>query len=396
MNKKEKITVLIISGILLTYFMLFSKINYLKVEASAGQTIDVSGTIEYKKINLSFKTAGKIAELNFDEGFSVKKGSLLAKCDVTELLIQKRKAETALSYSESMLTQLDAIKMFQNANYESQILLAKANVAAAVARLSEALAGNREQQIDQAKSALNKAEIEAVKLGKDYKRYSELIKTGAITPQTFDNVKSQYMAAEQLLNSARNQYELLREGTRKETIELMRAGVSQAEAQLKGAEALLYQVKKAECDVESMKKDIEVKKADIEVINNKISDSYLYAPEDGTILEKFSETSEVVGAASPIGILANMKDVWVRGYIPEQDLGRIKIGQQVEVLSDSYPDKVYKGYVAYISPEAEFTPKNVQTKRERVKLVYRVKINVDNAKGELKLGMPVDTRIIGQ
>ncbi|MEZ7892201.1 MAG: efflux RND transporter periplasmic adaptor subunit [Candidatus Wallbacteria bacterium] len=396
MNKKAKIFILFVFAALVTYFILNPGEINLTAEASSVKTIDISGTIEYKKTNLSFKTAGKVAELNFDEGLLVKKGDLLSKYDVTDLMIQRKKAETALGYSESMLSQLETIKMFQAANYESQILLAKANVAAAVARLTEALAGNREQQIDQAKAALTKAEIEAEKLQKDYKRYSELIKTGAITPQTFDNIKSQYMAAEQLLNSARNQYDLLREGTRKETIELMRAGVAQAEAQLKGAEALSYQVKKAECDVESMKKDIEVKKADIEVINNKISDSYLYAPEDGTILEKFTETSEVVGAASPVGILANMKDVWVRGYIPEQDLGRIKIGQKVDILSDSYPDKVYKGYVAYISPEAEFTPKNVQTKRERVKLVYRVKVNVDNANGELKLGMPVDAKIIVQ
>jgi len=173
----------------------------------------------------------------------------------------------------------------------------------------------------------------------------------------------------------------------------MKAGVEQAKAQVMGAEALEFQIKKTLSELESVKKDLEVKKSDIETINIKIADSTLSAPEDGMILEKFSETSEVVGTASPVGVLANMRDAWVRGYIPEEDLGKVKIGHKVDVISDSYPDKKYAGYVAYISPEAEFTPKNVQTKRERVKLVYRVKINVDNAAGELKLGMPVDAKI---
>jgi HlyD family secretion protein len=140
-------------------------------------------------------------------------------------------------------------------------------------------------------------------------------------------------------------------------------------------------------------REIEVKKADIESIDNKISEASLTAPQDGMIIEKLSETSEVVGAASSIAVLANLKDVWVRGYIPEEDMGKIKIGQKADIISDSFKDKTYAGYFSYISPEAEFTPKNVQTKRERVKLVYRVKINVDNSSRELKLGMPVDVKI---
>ncbi len=362
--------------------------------SSASGTVEISGVIEYKKIGLSFKNSGKIDRMNVDEGFKVKKGEIIAALDTSDLEIQKKKAENALLYAESLKPQIEALIEFQKANHQSQTLLAQANISAAQARLDEALAGNREQQIEQARAALNKASIELEKLSKDYKRYLELSKSGSVTTQSLDTVKSQLLAAEQLKRSAEEQYNLLKEGARRETIAVMKAGVEQARAQLKGAEALAFQAKKAECDLESLKREIEVKKSDIDSITNKLNDSILQAPEDGIIIEKISETSEVVGSASSVAVLANLTDVWVRGYIPEEDMGKIKIGHKAQIVSDSFPEKTYGGYVSYISPEAEFTPKNVQTKRERVKLVYRVKINVDNSSQELKLGMPVDVKII--
>lgn len=365
-----------------------------KSAGAAGESVEISGVVEYKKTGLSFKTGGKIDRLAIDEGFVVKKGDFIASLDTGELDIQKRKAENALLYAESLKPQLEAVIEFQKANHKSQTMLASANLAAAQARLAEALAGNRGQQIEQAKASLNKASIEAEKLSKDYKRYLELSKSGSVTTQSLDTVRSQLLAAEQLKRAAEEQYNLIKEGSRPETIDVMKAGVEQAKAQLEGARALAFQAKKAECDLESLKREIEVKKADIDAIATRLADSVLTAPEDGIILEKISETAEVVGAASSIATLANLKDVWVRGYIPEEDMGRIKIGQKAQVFSDSYPGRAYEGYVSYISPEAEFTPKNVQTKRERVKLVYRVKINVDNSSRELKLGMPVDVRIL--
>lgn len=396
LKKRKNIVVLAAAALAVTVFYAAAPFGSAGVIPAKGasESVEISGVIEYKKIGLSFKNAGKIDRLNVDEGFEVKKGDLIASLDTSDLDIQKRKAENGLLYAESLKPQIGAMIDFQNANHKSQTMLAEANLSAAQARLDEALAGNREQQIEQAKASLSKASIELEKLSKDYKRYLELSKSGSVTGQALDAVRSQLLAAEQLKRSAEEQYNLLKEGARRETIAIMKAGVEQAKAQIKGADALLFQAKKAECDLESLKREIEVKKADIDSISNKIADSILTAPEDGIILEKISETSEVVGAASTVATLANLKDVWVRGYIPEEDMGKIKIGHKALIFSDSYPGKSYAGYVSYISPEAEFTPKNVQTKRERVKLVYRVKINVDNASRELKLGMPVDVKIV--
>ncbi|HOT77786.1 MAG TPA: biotin/lipoyl-binding protein, partial [Candidatus Wallbacteria bacterium] len=279
--------------------------------SGAAGAVEISGVIEYKKIGLSFKNSGKIERMNVDEGFKVKKGEIIASLDTSDLEIQKKKAENALLYAESLKPQIEALIEFQKANHKSQLMLAEANISAAQARLDEALAGNREQQIEQARAALNKASIELEKLSKDYKRYLELSKSGSVTTQSLDTVKSQLLAAEQLKRSAEEQYNLLKEGARRETIAVMKAGVEQARAQLKGAEALAFQAKKAECDLESLKREIEVKKSDIDSIVNKLNDSLLTAPEDGIIIEKISETSEVVGSASSVAVLANLTDVWV-------------------------------------------------------------------------------------
>ncbi len=388
----------IIGAFFLTVFLtyagfLLSGNAYLRAEGKSENQLKISGVIEYKKTSLAFKNSGKIEALSIDEGYLLKKGDPVAALDIKELSVQKKKAENALLYAESLKPQLEAVIEFQKANHKSQEMLAAANLSAAQSRLAEALAGNREQQIEQAKASLNKAEIEVERLSKDYKRYLSLSKSGSVTNQTLDTVKSQLMAAEQLKRSAEENYALLKAGARRETIEQMKAGVAQAEAQIKGAAALAFQARKAECDLESLKRDIEVKKSDIESLDIKLNDSFLEAPEDGIIIEKISETSEIVAAGSAVAVLANLKDVWVRGYIPEEDMGKIKLGQKARVISDSFKDKYYDGYISYISPEAEFTPKNVQTARERVKLVYRVKINVDNSSRELKLGMPVDVQI---
>ncbi len=391
-GKAKKIRIVIILAVLGTAAFLGNQ-YHAKIASRPRDTVDISGVIEFRKINLSFKNSGKIVELNFDEGMNVKKGDILARQDISDLLVQQKKLEQVLAYSQSLIPQLEASLAFQKANQQSQIMSAAANLAAAQARLDEAIAGNREEQIEQARAGFQKAQIEYLNLSQEYKRHEQLLADNAITKQTFDSIKTQYLAAEQVLLSSREQYNLLKAGSRKETIALMKAQVEQAKAQQISAEAITFQIKKTECELESLQKDIEIKKADLETVAVKIADAVLYAPEDGIMMEKFSEISEVVGTASPIGVMANMKDVWVRGYIPEQDLGCVKLNATVNIIGDTYPDKVYTGYLAFISPEAEFTPKNIQTKMERIKLVYRVKINVDNSSGELKLGMPVDAKI---
>jgi HlyD family secretion protein len=135
-------------------------------------------------------------------------------------------------------------------------------------------------------------------------------------------------------------------------------------------------------------------RAQLAVVDSQLGDTSIAAPVDGVVLVKSAEAGEVVAAGSSVLKLGDMDHPWLRGYIGERDLGRVKLGQKVRLKTDSYPGKEYWGRVSFIASEAEFTPKQIQTLEERVKLVYRVKIDVDNQHRELKSNMPVDAEIL--
>ncbi len=127
---------------------------------------------------------------------------------------------------------------------------------------------------------------------------------------------------------------------------------------------------------------------------SQVDDTVVTTPIDGVVLVKAAEAGEVLAAGTTVVTIGDLEHPWLRGYINESDLGRIKIGQKVKLTTDSYPGKAYEGHISFISSEAEFTPKQIQTKEERVKLVYRIKIDVDNSSLELKNNMPVDAEIV--
>jgi HlyD family secretion protein len=126
----------------------------------------------------------------------------------------------------------------------------------------------------------------------------------------------------------------------------------------------------------------------------RLKQAVLTAPMNGLVLAKHAEPGEMLSAGTPVVTVARMDEVWLRGYVPEADVGRVSIGQRARVTADAWPGRVLEGRVSFIAGEAEFTPKNVQTEKERVKLVYRIKITLPNSKGELKPGMPVDAVIV--
>ena len=130
------------------------------------------------------------------------------------------------------------------------------------------------------------------------------------------------------------------------------------------------------------------------ITESQISDTTLVAPIDGVILVKAGEEGEVIAAGSAVVTIGDIEHPWLRAYISEADLGRVKLGQKVLLRTDSFKDRVYEGHVSFIASQAEFTPKQIQTKEERAKLVYRIKVDVANPNQELKNNMPVDAEIL--
>jgi len=160
------------------------------------------------------------------------------------------------------------------------------------------------------------------------------------------------------------------------------------------AEANALELKRREQELMTRHADIEQAKASIALVDSQLADTIAVCPVDGVVLVKAADPGEVLAPGTSVVTVGDIDHPWLRGYIDEKDLGRVKIGSKVHVTTDSYSGKVYQGRVSFIASEAEFTPKQIQTQQERVKLVYRIKIDVENPGRELKSNMPADAEIV--
>ena len=293
-------------------------------------TVRISGNIEVTRVEVSSRIPGRLAERRVDEGMEVSRGQFVARIDASDL--------------------------------EREVGVRRAELSVADAALRDLLAGSRPQEIEAARAALASAEADAARLEQDYARNEELFRREIIARQAFEAAKAAHEVARARTREAAERLRLVEEGPRKETIAQARARVEQA------GQAL-------------------------ELARTRLSYAEIVSPLKGMVLSKNVEPGDYVAAGTPIVTVGELDNVWLRGYIEETDLGRVKIGQPAVVSTDSFPGKRYEGRVSFISQQAEFTPKTVQTRKERVKLVYRVKIDVPNPARELLPGMPADAAI---
>ena len=160
------------------------------------------------------------------------------------------------------------------------------------------------------------------------------------------------------------------------------------------AESNSLEIKRREQELPVRKAEIARAQANLALIETQLADTMAYSPIDGVVFVKSADPGEVLAAGTTVVTVGDIDHPWLRAYIPENQLGRVKIGQWVRVTTDSYPGKIYNGRISFVASQAEFTPKHIQTTQERVKLVYRVKVDVVNQNRELKLNMPVDCEIM--
>jgi HlyD family secretion protein len=170
--------------------------------------------------------------------------------------------------------------------------------------------------------------------------------------------------------------------------------VARARGALKMGEANALETKRREQELVTRQAEIAGARAGLALIDSQLADTVAASPVDGVTLVKSADVGEVLGAGTTVLTVGDIDHPWLRGYVNETDLGKDKIGSKARLTTDSYPGKVYSGRVTFIASEAEFTPKQIQTQEERVKLVYRIKIEVDNPKRELKSNMPADAEIV--
>ncbi|MBI5086980.1 MAG: efflux RND transporter periplasmic adaptor subunit [Acidobacteria bacterium] len=358
-----------------------------------ADVLRLSGNIELTQVDVSFKLPGRILELAVEEGRDVKAGQLLARMDSNELKQQLDREKAGVSSAESGLTQLRTAIEYQSEAIGGEIALRKAELAAAESRLEELRNGSRPQELELAQAVRAEAAVQNSQAQRDWERAQRLYKNDDISTSQYDQFRTRADASAAALKRADEQLGLVREGPRREQIDQQRAAVERTRAALRLAEANRLDLKRRQQEVQMRQAEIERAKAQAGVLNVQMEEKTLLAPLTGVVLTKSAEPGEVLAAGATVLTLGDMDRPWVRGYVGEKDLGRVKLGMPAEVTTDSYPGKKYRGRVAFISSEAEFTPKQIQTQEERQKLVYRMKIEVENPNRELKLNMPVDAEI---
>ena len=293
-------------------------------------TIEESGTIETKDVIVSAQVGGVILKQLRDEGDIVKEGDTLLIIDHESLDLQ--------------LKQSEALEQGAKAQYDLLIN------------------GARKEDIKSSGELLNQAKANFELAEKDYNRMKNLYDLQAITKKQYDEAETRFTVTKSQLTAAEQSFNKIKNLARTEEKE-------QAKANLDKSSAAVLLIKKS------------------------IKDCYVTSPLNGVIAKRFNEKGEYIAPLGSLFKISNQDDIEIKIYISETDLGKVKIGQEAKISVDSYKDKTYNGKVIYISPEAEFTPKNIQTKDERTKLVYAVKIKVKNENGELKNGMPADAII---
>lgn len=293
--------------------------------------IEASGNIEATNIIVSSQVSGKVIQILKDEGDNVNKGDTVLIIDPETYQL---KLDEAFAAKELAQAQFNLVKK-----------------------------GAREEDIKQAEENLKQTQVSFDLAEQDKQRMENLYKSKSITKKQFDDAIANYEIAQAKLISAKENLQKVKNLSRPEEI--------------KQSEANLNRVV-----------------ANVNLLKRSLNDCYVTSPSSGFVTKEFIEQGETAGMMSSLFQIADLSSVELVIYVSETELGMVKLGQKANINVDTYPDKSFEGKVIYISPEAEFTPKNIQTQEERTKLVYAVKIKADNPDFELKDGMPADASII--
>lgn len=300
---------------------------------SANGELTLYGNVDLRQVDLPFNNSGRISEVLVQEGDRVESGKVLARLDTSRLVPQVAQAEAQAAAQRQVVARLHA--------------------------------GSRPEEIAQAGANLGAAKAEAANVQRQYERLKKLASEssgGAVSQQDLDNSRAALEVANARVEVNRKTLELAEAGPRKEE-------VAEAEARLRAAEAQLA------------------------LLQQELDDAQLRAPADATVRNRVMEPGEMASPVRPVVVLAVTDPKWVRAYVAETDLGKVRPGAVAWITVDSFPERRFEGWIGFISPVAEFTPKPVQTEELRTSLVYEVRVFVKDPEGDLRLGMPASVHL---
>ncbi|HET8679730.1 MAG TPA: HlyD family efflux transporter periplasmic adaptor subunit [bacterium] len=409
--------------------------------------IEGSGTIEATQVSIAPKVAGRVVSLNAREGHTVRPGQVIAELDHDELDAQVAQARAGVVAAASRLAQAEAALSVQQTQASASVEQARAAVDASRTRVPQASETAELQQasvnaqIEQARAQvkaaaaqvaaadaavraadanLQAAEAALVRAQSDAARTEALFRAGAVAAQQVDLARTALATAISQRDAVRAQQDAARAqreaaasvlgqaeaalnvalanrrtvSIRQLDVTASRAQVTQAEAALRNAQSATGLVAQRAREVDAARAAVAQARASLDLAMTSRNNAVLRAPIAGTVLSRNVEVGDLVTAGSPVMTIGDLTSPYLRIFVAETDLGRVKLGQAAEVRVDAFPNRVIRGTVEEISNRAEFTPGNVQTKEARVKLVFGVKIVLPNPDGILKPGLPADAAIL--
>jgi multidrug resistance efflux pump len=343
---------------------------------------DYSGTVETREIQIGSKIGGRVVAVPVEEGQIVKAGTMLVRFECDEL-----KAQRAQAQASSEQAQADLDKMTRG-NRPEEIAQAEATARAQQASLEAARNGPRRQEIEQAQADYAAAAADATNAEITYKRMEKLVATDTISRQLFDDSRDKRDAAAQRAESAHQRLALLQAGTRVEDLNAAEAKYKQAEA----AAALSRKGFRKE-DIEAARGRLAEAQGRVAELDARLREAELTAPADAVVEVVSVRPGNLVPAGRIVITMLETSQLWVKVYVPETDLAHVRLGQHATVRVDSFGNRAFDGHVGQIASQAEFLPRNVQTKSDREHQVFGAKIYVDNAQQILKSGMSATVRL---
>ena len=370
--------------------------NLFHKENGRDGQIRLSGNIDVTQVDLAFKISGRLSRRLVDEGDAVIRTQRLALLDDTDQRLQLQKTTADFDHAASVMAELTA------GSRPQEIERAKARVGQARFVLSERQHGSRVQEIAEAQADLKRAmadertaksELQLARA--DFARFQAVFEDGGISHQAFDTHRTRLVSAQHATAAAASRRQaagqrlsLRREGSRQEQVNQARSALAQAEA-----DYALVKAGPRQESIDQARARKAAAQAELAIARQQLAETELFCPFDGVVLSTSAEPGTYLNPGTAVLTVGDIQGAWLRAFVDETDLGRIRLGQCAEVSVDAYPDRTWNGRISFISSAAEFTPRSVQTFKERTNLVYRIKIQLDNPEGVLKPGMPADAVI---
>jgi len=368
--------------------------GYVYTHRQKDSAIRGSGTIEATDVDVSFQIAGRVIEVLAVEGQPVKAGEVLARISSDELVQRVNQLQAALDAAVSQVRQQQGTVRLRRDIVEGQIEQARGEAQASRVAADRVREGLRPQEVRVAEAELAQADARLTQSRADYERTSNLFKEGVVPRQQLDAAQGELRTAESAREAANQRLALAREGSRRQDIAEADARAETAQAGVNVAQAGRTDVQIQQAALTAAQAREKELRAQLEAAKTQLSYTEIRSPLKGVVLTKNVEAGEFVNPGTPVVTIANIDDLWMNVYIPETQTGLVKLGQAVRVTADSFPGKAFNGKITFVSSESEFTPKTILTREERIKLVYRTKISLEDTQQRLKPGMPADAEIL--